>query len=189
MTDKANPPATRDARALQIESAPEQTRGQAAAHAIATPWLASTAGAYGFASGTMGETDMTELAMLIRKQAKAISEGDMAGPEMMLASQAMALNLIFGDMARRADMNRADYPLAFDRYIKVAMKAQAQCRATLETLAAIKNPPVVYARQANIAHGPQQVNNAANTRGRAPARGKKNQNAPNGLLEGAGDDE
>ena len=30
---------------------------------------------------------------------------------------------------------------------------------TLETLASVKNPPVVYARQANIAHGPQQVNN------------------------------
>jgi hypothetical protein len=32
-------------------------------------------------------------------------------------------------------------------------------RMTLESLATIKNPPVVYARQANIAHGPQQVNN------------------------------
>jgi hypothetical protein len=30
---------------------------------------------------------------------------------------------------------------------------------TLETLATIKNPPVVFARQANIAQGPQQVNN------------------------------
>jgi hypothetical protein len=37
--------------------------------------------------------------------------------------------------------------------------AQGQCRATLETLAVIKNPPVVFAKQANIAHGPQQVNN------------------------------
>jgi hypothetical protein len=43
-------------------------------------------------------------------------------------------------------------------------KAQNQCRMTLETLSTIKNPPVVYAKQANIAHGPQQVNN-----GTAPA--------------------
>lgn len=34
-------------------------------------------------------------------------------------------------------------------------KAQSQCRATLETLAAIKNPPVIYAKQANISNGPQ----------------------------------
>jgi hypothetical protein len=30
---------------------------------------------------------------------------------------------------------------------------------TLETLSTIKNPPTIIAKQANIAHGPQQVNN------------------------------
>ena len=29
-----------------------------------------------------------------------------------------------------------------DRYMRLALKAQAQCRATLETLATVKNPPV-----------------------------------------------
>lgn len=45
------------------------------------------------------------------------------------------------------------------RLVVLALKAQGQCRATVEALAAIKNPPVVFAKQANIAHGPQQVNN------------------------------
>lgn len=45
-----------------------------------------------------------------------------------------------------------------DKFTRLALKAQSQCRATLETLAVIKNPPV-FARQANIANGPQQVNN------------------------------
>jgi hypothetical protein len=49
---------------------------------------------------------------------------------------------------------------------------------TLETLSAIKNPPVVYAKQANIAHGPQQVNNDTSA-----TRGSKNPNSPNKLLE------
>ncbi len=44
-------------------------------------------------------------------------------------------------------------------------QAQGQCRAALETPAPIKNPTVVFARQANIAHGPQQINN-----GMEPAR-------------------
>jgi hypothetical protein len=43
--------------------------------------------------------------------------------------------------------------------MRLALKAQSQCRVTLETLAAIKNPPLVFAKQANIAHGAQQVNN------------------------------
>jgi hypothetical protein len=46
-------------------------------------------------------------------------------------------------------------------FMRLALKAQSQCRATLETLAAVKNPPVVYARQANVTTGPQQVNNGA----------------------------
>ena len=42
----------------------------------------------------------------------------------------------------------------------LGLKAQAQCRATLQTLAEIKNPqPVAFVKQANIANGPQQVNN------------------------------
>ncbi len=56
-------------------------------------------------------------------------------------------------------MNAGEYLDATDRYMRLALKAQAQCRATLETLAKIKNPPTLFAQQANIAHGPQQVNN------------------------------
>ena len=40
--------------------------------------------------------------------------------------------------------------------MRMALKAQNQCRMTLETLATIKNPPVVFAKQANTAQGPQQ---------------------------------
>ncbi len=63
--------------------------------------------------------------------------------------------------------------------MRLALKAQSQCRATLETLATIKNPPVVFARQANIANGPQQVNNGT----AAPARAENATITPNGLLE------
>lgn len=42
----------------------------------------------------------------------------------------------------------------------MALKAQAQCRATLEALAEIKNPrPVAFVKQANISGEHQQVNN------------------------------
>jgi hypothetical protein len=45
--------------------------------------------------------------------------------------------------------------------MRLALKAQGQCRATVETIATIKNPPVVFAKQVNITSGPQQVNNAS----------------------------
>lgn len=62
--------------------------------------------------------------------------------------------------------------------MRLALKAQAQCRATPETLANIKNPPVVYARQANIANGTQHVNNGVS----AP-RASNQAISPNELLE------
>jgi hypothetical protein len=49
--------------------------------------------------------------------------------------------------------------------VGIAFRAQSQCRATLATLAAIKNPTSeAFVNQANIAHGPQQVNNARSVR-------------------------
>jgi hypothetical protein len=75
----------------------------------------------------------------------------------------------------------------FERLLRLALKAQSQCRATLETLAVIRNPPV-FARQANIANGPQQVNNGVTvTAEPAEAKGSRARgslsSAPIKLLE------
>jgi len=82
-------------------------------------------------------------------------------------------------MARRASVNAGEYLGAMETYLKLALRAQSQCRATLETLAAIKNPPVVFAKQANIANN-QQVNNGEAV---PVARAGKIENAPTELLE------
>ena len=52
---------------------------------------------------------------------------------------------------------------------------------TVETLAAIKNPSVVFARQANFASGHQQVNNGEAVK--AASRVSETQSAPSKLLE------
>jgi hypothetical protein len=78
-------------------------------------------------------------------------------------------------------LNLGEYINAAERYMRLALKAQAQCRATIETLAALKSPPVVYARQANVA-GQQQVNNYASAGSNAHA--DKTEAAPNELLDG-----
>jgi hypothetical protein len=114
-------------------------------------------------------------------QSKAVGDGNLHRAESMLIAQAHTLDSIFASLANRASLNMNEgYLDAFEQYMRLALKAQGQCRATLETLAAIKNPPIVYARQANIAHGPQQVNNGlpdivSNTRTRAHVREIENQ--------------
>jgi hypothetical protein len=82
--------------------------------------------------------------------------------ETLLTVQAHTLDAIFNELAQRAALNIGEYLNACETYLRLALKAQSQCRATLETLAAIKNPtPVAFVKQANIAAGPQQVNNGA----------------------------
>ena len=78
--------------------------------------------------------------------------------EAMLYGQAVTLETIFTSLARRATSQ--EYLKQFQAYLGLALKAQAQCRATLEALAEIKNPrPVAFVKQANISGGHQQVNN------------------------------
>jgi hypothetical protein len=89
----------------------------------------------------------------------------------MLMAQAAALNAIFTELARRAAVNMGEYLQATETYLRLALKSQAQCRATLQTLAEIKNPhPVAFVKQANIANGPQQVNNRVQVGGDVPTR-------------------
>jgi hypothetical protein len=54
----------------------------------------------------------------------------------------------------------------YQAYLALALKAQAQSRATISALVELKYPrQATFVKQANIAHGPQQVNNGmvANT--------------------------
>lgn len=132
-----------------------------------------------FGRSTWGELSLTDLVHVLKDQTDKVSSGDLGHAEAMLCAQATALNILFDELARRAALNMGQHLDATETYLKLALRAQSQCRTTLEALAAIKNPPVVFAKQANIAHGPQQVNNES-TR---IARASESEKAPNELLE------
>jgi hypothetical protein len=85
------------------------------------------------------------------------------------------------NLARRATTQQ--YLPRWEAYMRMAMKAQSQCRMTLKTLANIKNPPAVFARQANINKGgQQQVNNGPVVPERASCA-RKSAIRPSKLLE------
>ena len=86
------------------------------------------------------------------------------------------------EMARRAALNMGEYINAAEVYLRLGLKAQAQCRATVQTLFEMKDPqPVAFVQQANIAHGPQQVNNDVAAAG-SPLRAEIPANSSNELL-------
>lgn len=112
------------------------------------------------------EIDTPTLLATLRDQAAAVQTGDLAHAEAMLINQASSLQALFVRLTERA-MEQGHMP-NLEGFMRMALRAQSQCRATLETLATIKNPPIVYAKQANVTTGPQQVNNGipASTRAR-----------------------
>lgn len=159
-----------DPRSLRQAAEAGKTRAQCIAQIAAAGVLENAATVQAFSKGTLGEIDITEAVFALHDRAKAIQEGNLGGAEALLMAQASSLNAIFAEMARRAAANMGQHLGATESYLRLALKAQAQCRSTLETLATIKAGPVVIARQANIAHGPQQVNNGPNRDLRTRAR-------------------
>ena len=107
-----------------------------------------------------GEADLQELCNdLATETGKVVQDGNMRPVEAMLYQQAKTLETMFTCLARRAA--NQDGLKQFQVNLTLALKAQAQCRSTLEALGEIKNPrPVQFVKQANMTTGPQQVNNA-----------------------------
>ena len=105
-------------------------------------------------------TDLNSLIEELSAQVEAVANDDLGRSEAMLVAQASTLDAMFHAMLRRAALNLGHYPEVVERYMKLALKAQNQCRTTLEAVSSIKNPPT-YVGQANIAHN-QQVNNVSN---------------------------
>ena len=105
-----------------------------------------------------GELSVTGLIEALKVSINDLSTGNMSRVEGMLMAQAHAMQAIFVDLAGRAA--RCERPEQREAFLRMAFRAQNQCRMTLETLATVKSPPVVFARQANIATGPQQINNS-----------------------------
>lgn len=130
-----------------------------------------------------GELDTVAVHAGLHAVVQRVVNSDMAPADEMLVGQAMTLDVLFHELLRRAGANMGEHPEAFERYMRLALKAQSQARSTWESLSRIKNPPqATFIRQANVANGPQQVNNGL--AGDASGE-RKIENQQNELLEAA----
>ena len=106
------------------------------------------------------DADLNVLIDELRSTFTEVKGGDLHNLEAMLISQATALQTIFTSLARRANLQ--EYQKHFESFLGLALKAQAQSRATITALVDLKFPKqATFVKQANIANGPQQVNNGA----------------------------
>ena len=124
-------------------------------------------------------SDIVALAKVSTEQALKIGSGDLSSLEHMLLTQATALQAMFVDLALRAKQQ--------DRYngiqimTTLALKCAAQSRQAVMALTELRMPKtVMFAKQANVSSGPQQVNNGVVAQA-SPARAEEIQSQPNEL--------
>jgi hypothetical protein len=110
---------------------------------------------------TFGDTGFEpgfgDYASAIAEKASLAAKGDLGFISEMLAAQVLALDTVFSEMSRRMALNIGDYPVAAETFGRMAMKAQAQCRATSETLAKLHQPREQTVRHVHVNDGGKAV--------------------------------
>ena len=171
-------------KAIHISASSKEHQYEVIARTLTRPEIGAAAVIEAWSPDTH---DVNVLATELAFQVKAVNQGDMQRTEGILISQAQALDAIFVNLMRRSQ-NQTNATL-WEMYMRMGMKAQSQCRATLQALAEMKNPhPIAFVKQANINNGGhQQVNNgvAADDVER-PAPAREIQFEQSKLLEGVG---
>ncbi len=138
----------------------EQKSAQFIAEGVASNAFVSLMFAQHSGVASKSGDELNDLVRATRAAVDSAAKGNTAQADSLLTSQAIALNSVFLEMSRRAALNLGEPLGAMETYMRLALKAQAQCRTTLETLAEIHNPKsVAFVKQANIAGGHQQINN------------------------------
>lgn len=156
-------PSTKGAASLQEDSARHLTDSALPAALVTAKYSGSS-------------TDPLSILKALQTQADDLQHGDLAQIEQMLLHQAVALQTMFMDLAVRAK-GQQELP-AMQTLTQLALKAQSGSRATLQTLAELKNPRPVFVRQTNVAQT-QQVNNGSHdAMAVQPSRARKPRYAP-----------
>lgn len=146
--------------ALRIDQSPDETGAQAMARKLVQPAFKNAIATSGFISKMIGGVELpglTDYANELQKTSTKAAEGDLAMASKMLAAQAVTLDTMFSELARRTAMNMGDYINAAERYGRLALKAQSNCRATLEAMAKLHQPREQTVRHVHVNEGGRAV--------------------------------
>jgi len=108
--------------------------------------------------GTLGEKPaLDDYVQGVKRDGARAEKGDLALASRMLSAQAHSLDCMFTEFARRAALNMGEYFDASERYARLAMKAQTNCRTTLEALAKFHQPREQTVRHVHVNEGGQAI--------------------------------
>ncbi len=173
-----------DENTLVVEAQKGEDEATTMSRAMVTPYLRHGVLASELSKKAFGKLPGTprfdHYGKEIKARAKKVRDGDMDMATELLTAQALSLDTMMTELMRRSIMNFGDYPLAAERYARLAFKAQSNCRATLETLAKQNQPHVQTVRHVHVNEGGQAVvadNFHSHTRGRKNAKTDKQSHA------------
>ena len=139
-TTPAPTPALAKANVLTVTQEEGKTRERQKAELGLSSTVANAVTSSNFAKGSFGVVELSEAVGVMREKIARVKAGDLSDVEATLTAQAATLDTVFNELARRAALNMGEHLTATETYLRLAFRAQAQCRATLETLAEVKYP-------------------------------------------------
>jgi hypothetical protein len=106
----AAPPAVVDnSRTLRISPVCGKNEDQLVADAAVNGLAGNAMTLATFMRGTFGDLSLTDCALALKETAGAVDRDDLSAAETVLTGQALALNAVFVEMARRAALNMGEY--------------------------------------------------------------------------------
>ena len=190
MSKSKDTPAATNTKILQVTVTAGRTEAQAVAAAAASPSINAAIVMDAYQGNLAGEVNLMALIESLQESTDKTKAGDLSNLEAMLIGQATALQTMFTSLAKRA--SHQEYLTQYGVYMTLALKAQAQSRATISALVDLKYPKqaATFVKQANMTTGPQQVNNGAfpDKYSQAHAHTGDFETAPNKLLEESKDE-
>lgn len=149
------------AQTAVVQQTKEEEPNFALARALLDPGIRHAALGVGFASKVIGNQEtmpgLADYTNSLRQTMTKTGEGDLNMVSKLLTAQAMSLDGIFTELARRAAANMGEYMQATETYLRLALKAQSNSRATLETLAKLHQPREHTVRHVHVNEGGKAV--------------------------------
>lgn len=145
---------------VSIEKRDDEKLGRTLARLTLDPQTRHANTAMSFGSQVFGDRmrpDITETSAVLAEEIALAMQGSTSLADRMFTSQAITLDTLFTEMARRAGNNLGQYPETADRYMRLALKAQAACRATLEAQAKLHQPREQTVKHVHVSEGGQTV--------------------------------
>lgn len=135
-----------------------ETEAEACGRSIIDPAISSGLMGNSYSGHMPGSVCINSSIEEVRRITDAVKAGDLSDLEGMLVGQAIALQTMAANFAGRAQLQTGQRNL--EAFFGLALKAQAQSRATVQALVELKFPrQVVFSKNANINNGQQQINN------------------------------